>query len=145
MNFEDCLNTWQGHGLKFEYPDIWDVSHEADDGDTIVTVTLSDTCFWLIRILPACPPPPQVVQSCIDAYDEEYEEVESEKVDCSLAGLPAYARNLSFFCLELMNNVGLRSVRTMDFTLLLLWQGTHHEMAEFHEGIDRMTQSIRVE
>lgn len=139
------MQTWQGPGMQFDYPDIWEVSQELDGDDTIVTVTVSDTCFWLARILPASPPPPQVVQSCIDAYDEEYEDVESETVDCSLIDMPAYARNLNFFCLELMNMVGLRSVRTMDFTLLVLWQGTHHEMGEFLEGIDRITESIRLD
>ncbi len=145
IDFQDCLVSYHKHGIRFDYPDIWEITEEADGGDVLITVSGSETCFWTLRILPGCPPPPQAVQSCVEAFTEEYDEVEVEEPDVSLAEMPACSRDLTFFCLELMNSVGLRSVRTMNFTLLVWWQGTHHELTECQPMIDHITNSVRID
>ncbi|APZ91455.1 hypothetical protein [Fuerstiella marisgermanici] len=145
IDFQDCLVAYRRHGIRFEYPDIWEITEEAEGGDVLITVASSETCFWTLRILPGCPLPPHVVESCVEAFQDEYDDVEVEEPDASLAGLPACSRNLTFFCLELMNSVGLSSVRTMNFTLLAWWQGTHHELSEAQPMIDHMTNSVRID
>lgn len=143
IDFQDCLVRYEKHGIEFSYPDIWELTEDIDGHDVVLTVSGADTCFWTLRILPACPPPPQVVQSCIEAFQDEYEDVETEETDSKLAEMPAYSRDLAFFCMELMNAVGLRSVRTSEFTLLVWWQGTQHELAESRPILDHMTNSVR--
>ena len=145
LNFHDCLVPYQNHGIQFSYPDIWHLTEEMDGMDVIVTVSANETLFWTLRILPACPPPPQVVESCVSAFEEEYDEVEVEESQTQLASMPAYSRDLEFFCMELTNSVGLRSVRTTDFTLLVWWRGTSHELDECQEMLDHMTQSVQAD
>lgn len=145
LDFQDCLVMYQKHGVRFLYPDIWELQEQQDDGDVIVTVSSSETCFWTLRILTQCPPPPQVVESCVTAFEEEYDEIEVEKSVCHVAEMPAYSRELEFFCMELMNSVGLHSVRMTDFTLLIWWQGTHHELSECRPLIDHMTRSVQAD
>ena len=144
VDIGDCLAHYENHGVEFIYPDIWMVDEQQDDGDIIITVSQSETCFWTLRIMPACPLPPQVVNQCVEVFEEEYDDVEIEVTDCELAGMPAYSRDLDFFCLELMNSTGLRSVRATDFSLLVWWQGTHHELEEARPVIDQMTLSVQV-
>ncbi|MEQ9408352.1 MAG: hypothetical protein RIK87_11525 [Fuerstiella sp.] len=145
IDFRDCLVTYSNHGISFSYPDIWELTEEQDGDDVLLTVTCNATCFWVVRLIPACPPPPQVVDSCVDAFEQEYEDLEIETPDASLAEMPACARDLQFFCVELMNSVGLRSVRTSDFTVLVWWQGTHHELGDFQQMLDHMTESLRLD
>lgn len=145
LDLSGCLNRYESHGVLFDYPDIWELSEQNEpDGDIVVTVAANGTCFWTLRILPSCPAPPEVVGSCVEAFREEYEDMEESATHQSLAEMPAYTRELNFTCFELINTAVLSSVRTMEFTLLVWWQGTDHELAETREILDHMTGSLRV-
>ncbi|MEZ6062771.1 MAG: hypothetical protein R3C19_20700 [Planctomycetaceae bacterium] len=143
MNFGlDCLATYRNHGVQFDYPDVWTLDEQCD-GDVMITVSTEGTCFWALRILPACPSPPDVVNSCVEGFRQEYGDVEVTESDCRLAEMPAFSRELSFECLELLNSAGLHSVRTSEFTLLVWWQGTDHELQPIRRVFDGMTASVR--
>lgn len=144
IDFENCLVPYSEHGISFSWPDIWELEEQADGDDIMISLTSAGTAFWTLRILPECPPPPQVVDSCVAAFREEYEDIEEERPECRLAEMPAYARDLRFFYMELMNMVGLRSVRTSEFTLLVWWQGTDHELEECCPLLDHLTNSVRL-
>lgn len=143
IDFQKCLVPYSNHGVQFSYPDIWEIEEETDGTDIVITVSTVGTCFWTLRLLPGCPPPPQAVQSCVEAFREEYDDLEVNEPDCAVAEMPAYSRDLEFVYMELTNTVGLRSVRTTEFTLLIWWQGTDHELAECREMLDHMSNSIR--
>lgn len=145
IEFQDCLAGYHKHGISFQYPDFWEMSEQTDGTDILVTVAADDTCFWMIRILPGCPPPPQVVESCLEAFREEYEEVDVSESDVTLAEMPAYARDVDFYCMELMNSAKFRCVRTTDFTLLAWWQGTFHELEQRQPILEHMMNSVRAD
>lgn len=143
FDFRDCLTEYHSHGVSFSYPGQWTLEEQQDGNDVLLTVSVGNTCFWLLRILPECPPPPQVVDSCVRGFREEYEDVEVEKTEDKLAEMPAVARDLQFFCLELVNSAALRSVRTSTATLLVWWQGTDHELRDVQEQFRFITSSVR--
>lgn len=145
IDFTKCLVSWQGHGVRFLYPDIWQLIEQPDGTDIVINVECSATSFWTLRILPDCPPPPQVMESCVTAFRDEYDDIEVDKPTAMLAEMPAVARDLTFFCVELLNSVSLRCVRATDFTLLVWWQGTHHEQAECQAVFEQMTESLRAD
>ena len=135
MSIESTLQPFHKHGVQFLYPDIWELDETVDGDNAVVTVSSDGTCFWSLHILADCPPPPQAVDSCIAAFKEEYEDAEESVVESRLAEMPAYARDMEFSCYELMNTASLQSVRTTDFTLLVLWQGTDHELTEYRTSL----------
>lgn len=145
LDVSACLNFYRSHGIQFAYPDIWELQEESDgDGDITVTVSTDGTCFWAIRILSTAPGPRDVVSSCVEAFREEYEDLDEYPHSESLAEQPAYGRMLEFSCLELINTVSLSCVRTGSFSLLVWWQGTDHELEEIRPVFQQMTQSVRV-
>ena len=145
MSIESSLQPFQKHGVQFLYPDIWELDETQEDDNVVITVSSDGTCFWAIHILADCPPPPHAVDSCIEAFTEEYDDAEASEIDGRLAEMPAYARDIEFSCYELMNTASLQSVRTTDFTLLVLWQGTDHELSEYRHILEFMTSSVRAE
>lgn len=145
FEFQDVLVPYRKNGVYFEYPDIWELTEQVVDNDTVISVSASETCFWLLRIVSDCSPPPQVVEACMSAFREEYDDLEEDTPDTSLAEMPAAAADATFFCMDMMNSIGLRSVRTMDFTLLLWWQSTHLELEENQDALQHMSQSVRLE
>lgn len=142
IDFRDVLKEFSGHGVRFEYPDIWEVAVDETEGDVIVTVTVTETCFWLLRILRSCPTPPEVIESCLTGFREEYDEVEETTPDTSLCDLPAAAADVSFVCMDLLNSAALRSVRSLNHTLLVWWQSSQSELEEAQAIFDHMTASV---
>ncbi|MCR9199136.1 MAG: hypothetical protein NXI04_10855 [Planctomycetaceae bacterium] len=145
IDFHDVLTSFQGHGVRFEYPDIWQIAVEETEGDVIVTITATETCFWLLRILRSCPTPPEVIESCLTGFREEYDEVEETVPDTSLCDLPAAAADVSFVCMDLLNSAALRSVRTLNHTLLVWWQSSESELEEAHAIFDHMSASLSLD
>jgi len=141
-----CLRTIQSHGVEFRFPDFWELSEEeeAGSGDVALTVTGAGTCFWTLRILRSRPSPDDLIRSCIDAFAEEYGEIDEYPASCRIVGEAAAGREIEFICLELVNSVGLYSARTNQFTLLVWWQGTDHDLQEVRPLLDQMTRSVRI-
>ncbi|MEJ7590568.1 MAG: hypothetical protein WKF77_03410 [Planctomycetaceae bacterium] len=144
LNDASCLVPYEGHGITFEYPGYWEISEEVDDTDVLITVLTDNSCFWALRILHGCPRPDEVVNSCIEAFKEEYDEAEVTESGGVLAEMPAFCREVEFSCFELLNSVALSSVRSSKMTLLVWWQGTDHELESTRPILDRMTQSVRI-
>lgn len=140
----DCLGLYEGNGVTFRYPAYWELTEEDQDGDVVINVAVDDSCFWLLRILPECPPPAEVIRSCLQVLEEDSDEMEVQKVQGKLAGMPADCRELSFSCFELLNTAAFRSVRTMESTLLVWWQCTDHESEDVRPIFEQMTQSVRI-
>lgn len=143
---ESSLVPYEKHGVRFFYPDIWELEEAAgEDDDIVISVSSDGTCFWTLHILHNSPPPPQVIDSCVAAFVEEYDDAEATSAERKLAEMPAAAQDVEFACFEMMNTASLQSVRTSDFTLLVLWQGTDHELDEYRQLLEYMTASVRAD
>ncbi|MCA9034835.1 MAG: hypothetical protein KDA91_06895 [Planctomycetaceae bacterium] len=145
LDVSGCLNRYEAHGISFEYPDIWSISEEVDEsGDVEVTVNADGSSFWVIRLLRDCPLPRDVVASWLEAFRDEYQDIDEYEKSGSVAGLPADSRDVEFSCLELINGASVSCVRTLDFSLLVWWQGTDHELTDLRPVLEQMTGSVRL-
>lgn len=142
---EASLIPFQKHGIQFQYPDIWDLEEAGEEDDIVLTISSDGTCFWTLHLLHQCPPPDQVIESCVAAFTEEYDDAETTPIERRLAEMPAIAQEVEFSCFEMMNTASLQSVRTTDFTMLVLWQGTDHELEEYRQLLEYMTSSVRAD
>lgn len=145
IDFQDCLTAYNQNGVSFEYPDIWELKEDCDGDDIVLTVSCDESCFWTLRLLGSCPPPPEVIESCVSAYTEEYDDVEVTSPDAKLSGLPAVCRELEFFCVDLPVTVCLSSIRSRDFTALVWWQASAQDLATARPMIDHISRSVQFE
>ena len=146
LDVSDCLIPYHGHGVTFDYPDIWQVTEEFDEDDesVLIVVTVDETCFWTVKVMPTCPSPVDVVESCVTGFREEYDEIEVDSIRTSLAEMPSTGRFVRFQCFELLNSACLLCVRYEEFSLLCWWQGTDHELHSVRPVLDQMTASVRI-
>lgn len=136
------LTEYSGHGVRFLYPGYWEVREEQDGEDVILTAAADDSCFWLLRVIADRPSPEQVLQDCLAALQEEYEDLEQQQEPILIAGRRALSCEVTFSCLELLNAAGFCSVRSGAATLLIWWQCTDHELADVRPVFQSMTQSV---
>ena len=96
------------HALKawhpFDYPDNWTL----DDWDALlgrksVTVYSPGGAFWSVAIHSGTADPAKLVTGIVEAVREEYEGLEAQKAEESVAGHELLGYDLAFFCLDLTN------------------------------------------
>lgn len=140
------MNEYTQYGIRFEYPEDWQMDDgEAADARTI-TVNSGETSFWCLSIFEDCPSIESVLDAAIAAFEEEYEEVDVSATEethlDSFVDQEIVARDVEFVCLELVNTACLRAIAAEQFTLLVLYQGTDFELAQTGRTLERITESL---
>ncbi len=134
--------TYQAHGVQFRYPNEWEVSEQRERDQVSITVSSPDTAFWTVSLFPGCPEPEDIVAAALDAFREEYEELDEYPSRARVCQSRTIARDIDFVCLELLNSAGLRAFRAPQFTVLVLFQLTEAERTEIAPIFEGMTNSL---
>lgn len=134
--------TYNNHGIRFDYPSRWTVSEEAEGETLSVTVASDETCFWTIWLMPGGPEPEELIESAVRAFEEEYDDLDQYRAEGELCEFPSLYCDLEFVSLELINSAFLRAFRTARYSILILSQGTDHELDYSREALDAITDSL---
>lgn len=130
------------HGVRFRYPADWDVSEQRDGNQLSITVSSPHTSFWTVILLFDRPDPNDIVAAALDAFEEEYDELDVYPAKARVCRRATVARDIDFVCLELLNVARIRAFRTADFTVMVLYQGTDSEFDEMGALLEQMTTSL---
>ena len=76
--------TYEGHGIRFRYPAHWELSEQPGDDATSITVESPETSSWTVSLFFDGPSPEEVVDSAVQAFREEYDEVDVYPVEDQL-------------------------------------------------------------
>jgi hypothetical protein len=133
------------HGLRFLYPDDWSLNEQTDQQEVTVTVAGPHTSFWSISLYYERPPTESVMAAALDAFRNEYENLDLYPAQAALCERPTVAYDLDFVCLELINSAFLRAFRTGQFTALVLYQGTDQELDETRDILEAISRSLTLD
>lgn len=134
--------TYKSHGLSFRYPGDWQLSEEKDGDQIAITVSSPGTAFWTMSLFSGCPEPEDVIAAVLDAFHEEYTELDEYQAKVQLCKRPTVARDIDFVCLELLNSARARAFRTTECTVMVLYQWTEGEREDFEPILERITRSL---
>ena len=137
--------TYHGNGIQFRYPADWTLVEQKDGESTSITVASPETSFWSVSLFLDSPSPKQVVASAVEAFREEYEEVDVYPSDEKMREREGEALDVDFVCFELINSAFLRSFQTDRFTVLVLYQGFDGELAETRPLLEAISASLTLE
>ena len=136
---------YSGFGLRFLYPDDWELSEEITDAEVSVTVCSPETAFWSATVIRNRPDPQTALRAALLAYQEEYDDPEVSETAAELAGYSVPAVQVEFVCLELTNTAFLSALQTPRFTLLVLYQLNDTELADRDSVLQRINNSLVLE
>lgn len=130
-------------GISFQYPENW----ELDEGDTrqrnrSVTVYSPGAAFWSVSAHPRGTDPAKLGRAVVKAMREEYEEMECEEVQETVAGRKLVGYDLNFFFLDLTNTARVRSLRTELATYTIFCQAEDRELIQVEPVFLAMTISL---
>jgi hypothetical protein len=134
--------TYEGHGIRFRYPAYWELTEQEDEEATSITVASPDTSFWSISLFHEGPSPQQVLDSAIEAFREEYAEVDVYASSARTGERAGVARDVDFVCFELINSAFLRSFQTERHTVLVLYQGFDGELETTRPMLEAISASL---
>jgi hypothetical protein len=134
--------TYQSHGVRFRYPQDWELSEQREGEQISITVSSPLTAFWTLTLFPDRPDPGDIVAAALDAFYEEYDELDDYPSKTRVCQRPTVGRDVDFVCLELLNSAGIRAFRVRHFTVLVLFQFTEGERDETAPILERITRSL---
>lgn len=135
--------TFDNLGIIFQYPDNWQLDEEeVRAGQSAVTVFSPGGAFWSVAVHPASADPARMAQAALDAMRKEYEGMEAEPVNETIAGHDLIGFDLNFFCLDLTNSASIRSLRVDGATYTIFFQSEDREYREIGLVFDAMTLSL---
>lgn len=137
------MQVFEAHGIRFEHPEGWAVTQNQEDAEHVtVSVEATGTAFWMISIMRDRPPSDAIVDSVLDSFRSEYDDVDVYESDVRICLLPTESYDLDFVCMELINHARIRVCETDDCSILVLQQFSDQETAEIQSHLDTMTDSL---
>jgi hypothetical protein len=130
------------YGVRFRYPAYWEVTEQDDDEATSITVASPDTSFWSISLFKDGPSPKELVDSAIEAFQEEYPEVDVYSSTARTGERSGVSRDVDFVCFELINSAFLRSFQTERYSVLVLYQGFDGELETTRPLLEAISASL---
>jgi hypothetical protein len=129
--------------LVFRYPAPWLLSDEdLQQWPHRVSVQSPTGAYWEVQVFPADISPLVLSRQAMDAYDEEYPDLDAEPVSEEIASCRTVGFDVDFFCLDFLITGKIRSFCHGSRTYLVTCQGESREFARLSEEFDAITRSL---
>lgn len=136
--------VFESGGLRFLYPENWQVEEASTDNGWSVTVQSPQTSFLFISVHPDRPAVQTVLETTLSALREDYPDLEAEEAFEEIAHHRARGHDVQFFSLDLSNSCWIRSFRTPEQTVLILAQANDLELAEAEPVLRAIRASLQL-
>ncbi len=133
---------YHGHGICFHYPSSWELTEESTETQRSLTLQTAGASFWTLTIFADRPDPERILDSVLQAFQDDYEEVDVYPVPATVHHQPAVAADLDFVYLDLVTSVAIRAFQTDDVSVLVMYQGTDQELNVLREQFEAVTASL---
>jgi hypothetical protein len=130
-------------GIAFQYPENWTLDEQdAVAGTPSVTVLSPGGGFWTVAVHPRSADPVRMAEAAVSAMREEYEGLEVQPAQETLADHELQGFDLNFFYLDLTNTARIRTIRLRDATYSVFYQAEDGEFERVERVFSAMTASL---
>jgi len=127
--------------FSFRYPGYWEIEEQKSDDGLTVTVSSDEGCFWMLNVLKGAEDPIDVINSAIEAFTDEYEQIDVyEREDHPEHGWSR--QELEFECSDFIVTAVLQAIQLSGFSLLLLMQGQDQDFENYRETFEAITNTL---
>jgi hypothetical protein len=130
-------------GIAFQYPENWTL----DDSDALlgrksVTVYSPGGAFWSVAIHSGTAEPAKLAAIVVETMKHEYEGLEAQEAEESVAGHKLVGYDLAFYCLDLTNTAHIRGLQFAHTTYTIYCQAEDREYEQVRRVFDAMTITL---
>lgn len=134
--------VFEGHGVRFEFPDDWILHEQESPEEVSITINSQETSFWSLTLLFDRPDIHEVVEAVINTLQEEYTELDVYPSEARLGDSHTVARDIDFVCHELIGSAFVRAAMAPGFTVLVLFQADDFELEETEIVFEKISNSL---
>ncbi len=143
-----ATETYEDHGVRFEYPSNWNVEVTEDGPETTIDVQHPEgLAFALLRTDEARPDPSALADEALAAMREEYSDLEAVPVIETLREHVATGYDVDFFSLDIANGARIRCFRSPRRTVLVFGQWSdlgEEDLSGLVRGVFRSLEEVEV-
>jgi hypothetical protein len=132
-------------GIRFRYPENWQLERENSENGWTVTVQSPDTAFLLVSLNEDMPSTEDVAQTALEALRTEYPDLEADECIDTVAGQPAIGHEIRFISLDLTNTCWTRSFYCGRGTVLVMWEANDLELGKNEPVLRAITASLETD
>ena len=137
------LGQFNKFGIRFAYPEDWAIVDEEDSQwPRRVSVQSPNSGYWELQVYPPDFRPADLSDQTLEAFREEYDDLDSERVHEEIMDHPTMGYDLDFFCMDLLVTCQVRSFTLGGQTLLLICQAESREFETRREVFEAITRSL---
>jgi hypothetical protein len=136
---------FEERGLRFRYPASWKLEREETEEGWTVSIQSPDTAFILICVREDMPAVEDLAESAVDAFRQEYKDVEVEDCVDQIGGQPALGHEIHFFSFDLTNTCWTRSFYSGAGTVLVMCQANDMDLETHGPVMRAICASLEVE
>ncbi|MFO0917394.1 MAG: hypothetical protein U0872_03660 [Planctomycetaceae bacterium] len=117
------MQDYRRHGVSFQYPSGWELTEEGNEQERTITLQTAGASFWTITLFADRPEPEQLLESVLQAYRDDYDDVDVYPQPGEAGLLPSAGADLDFVYLDLVNSVSVRAFQTADRSAVVIFRG----------------------
>lgn len=136
------VREYRQGGLSFHYPPSWELTEEVSDRQRTITLQTAGASFWTLTIFDDRPDPERILNTVVDAFQQEYDDVDVYSVPPTTHQPFAAAADLDFIYLDTVTSVAIRAFQTEDVSAVVMYQGTDQELEILRPQFDAVTESV---
>jgi hypothetical protein len=130
-------------GIRFMYPETWDVADETREGQTrSVVVQAPGGAFWSVDLCPRAVDSQAAAAQVLRAMQQDYDDLEAEPVTDWIGGREATGYDMQFCCMDFIIAAHVRAIGTQLGTLVFLCQGEDREFQRLEPVFRAMSESM---
>lgn len=133
----------EADGIAFVYPEGWELTREEHGPDVTWHVQTAGSAFWSLTLLTSRPTAEEAVEAVLDAFRQEYPDVDVYSGPETAVPGPAALCDLDFCYLDLVNSARIQAEETNAFTAVVVYQGENREVEEYREQFETISRSLR--
>ena len=134
--------VYDAHGIRFQFPDDWEVTEQRRGTEIWISAESPYTAFWCLGLFPDRPHAEHVIESALESFCDEYDDLDIYPSDAQQSDARTVARDLEFVSMDLINSAFLRAFETEAFTALVLFQANDAELEETRPIFEKMCRSL---
>ncbi|MFM7163577.1 MAG: hypothetical protein ACKOGA_15545 [Planctomycetaceae bacterium] len=135
--------TYRRHGVSLTCPSSWELREESEPGELRLNYEQPSTCFWSLTLLFSRPDPEQTIETTLEAFRSEYEEIDIYEAKARVGRRSARAYDIDFLCYEMTSSACVRVFAGPRFTGVIVYQGADPEFGPFAARCEEVARSIR--
>lgn len=137
------VGTYEGHGIRFLYPDNWKVQENRPEPDAhCVTLQSPESGFWMLHIYESRESLARLAYAVKQSLQKEYEQVDVELATEDIEGKPLNGYDLQFCCLDFVVTASVRSFLLNGRACVLLSQAEDAEFEKLAPVFSAITTSL---